>query len=175
MQPPSLQLLTERIRQVQANGIINKGIADRLIENNQADDPHRKGMIWFCFGQPPLDDESGIACFFHYWGGEALYNFHENDPITGGALRRIGRPCLIEADVPISSFGPYTYLGDHILNRYLATAGLEDGDGWDHEDKSRDQISAANIVRIIFHGEPDFATLTGCDMWSTPLDAMNGK
>ena len=80
MQPPNLHVLTEQIRQVQADGTIDREIAERLIAKNQADEDCRKGMIWFCFFDPASEDQSGIECFFRYWGGEALYNFHEHDP-----------------------------------------------------------------------------------------------
>lgn len=168
MQPPSLQLLTDRIRRVQADGTIKPEIAERLIEQNQADEDNRKGMLWFCFFEPSTAGESGIGCFFRYWGGEALYNSHDRDPVTGEALQKIGRPCLIEADVPISSIGPYTYLGDKIIRRYLICNGFDTNEEWEHEDYIRDQILAANIVRFVFHGDPEFATLTGCDSWDPP-------
>ena len=92
MQPPNLQVLSERIRRAQADGIIEDKIAERLIAENQAGDNNRKGMIWFCFFEPRIAGQSGIERFFRCWGGEALYNSHERDPSTGQALRMIGRP-----------------------------------------------------------------------------------
>ncbi len=150
--------------------MIKSEIAEQLIEKNQAHKDNRKGMIWFCFFDPRIAGQSGIERFFRSWGGEALYNSHEDDPTTGTALRKIGRPCLIEADVPISSFRPYTSLGDKVIRRYLLSHGFDTGEGCELEDNTCDHIPAANIVRVVFHGEPEFATLTGCDLWKPPLD-----
>jgi hypothetical protein len=169
MQPPNLQILSERIRRAQADGLISDRIASRLIAENQGDDDNRKGMIWFCFFKPRGAGQSGTERFFRSWGGEALYNSHERDQRTGKALQKIGRPCLVQADVPISSFGRYTYLGDKVIRRYLLDRGFDTGEDCEHEDKARDPITAANIVRFVFHGEPEFATLTGCDSWDPPL------
>ncbi len=170
MQPPNLQVLRERIRRVQAAGMIKNEIAEQLIEKNQANEDNRKGMIWFCFFDPRIAGQSGIERFFRYWGGEALYGSHQHDLSTGKALRIIGRPCLIEANVPISSFRPYTSLGDKVIRRYLLSHGFDTGEGCEHEDNTCDQIPATNIVRVVFHGEQEFATLTGCDLWEPPLD-----
>lgn len=169
MQPPNLEILSERIRRVRADGLITEKIASRLIADNQGDDENRKGMIWFCFFKPRIAGQLGIERFFRRWGGEALYNSHESDPITGKALQKIGRPCLVRADVPISSFGRYTYLGDKVIRRYLLSRGYDTGEECDHEDKARDPIPPANIVRFVFHGDPEFAVLTGCRSWDPPL------
>ena len=170
MQPPNLQVLSERIRRAQADGMIEDNVAEQLIAENQADDHNRKGMIWFCFFEPRIAGQSGIERFLRCWGGEALYNSHERDPGTGQALRMIGRPCLIQVDVPVSSFGCYTYLGDKVIRQYLLSRGFDTGEECEHEDKARDEIPAANIVRFVFYGEPEFAILTGCDLWEPPFD-----
>lgn len=136
MQPPNPQILAERIRRVQTAGMIDGAIAERLIAENQAGERYRQGMIWFCFFEPRSAGQSGIERFFRSWGGEALYNSHERDPKTGAALRSIGSPCLIEADVPVSSFGCHSCLGQKIIRRYLLTYGVDTGESWEHEDTS---------------------------------------
>ena len=82
MQPPNRQILAERIRRAQADGLVTAEIADRLIAENEADHKFRKGLIWFCFYEPRMKDEGAIARFFRHWGGEALYNSHERIPET---------------------------------------------------------------------------------------------
>jgi hypothetical protein len=169
MQPPQLSILVARIRHVEADGLISADIADRLIEENQAAENGRKGLIWFCFFEPRLAGQSGIERFFRRWGGESLYNSHERDPLTGTALRTIGRPCLIEVEVPVSTFGRITYLGEKAIRRFLLDRGYDTGESWEHEDKARSPIPAVNVMRFVFHGEPDFATLTGCESWNPRL------
>jgi hypothetical protein len=169
MQPPNRHILTERIRRVQADGMLEDHVAKRLIEENQGDQKGREGMIWFCFYEPRIAGQREIERFFRRWGGEALYNSHERDPITGEALRKIGRPCLIEADVPISLFGRITYLGEKVIRRYLFSKGFGTREELEHDDKARGPIPASNILRLVFLGEPAFAALTGCDSWDPPL------
>ncbi len=169
IQPPNLQILQGRIRRVQADGMLEDDIAQRLMDENNADDSSRKGVIWFCFYEPRFDDQSGTERLFQHWGGEALYRLHRCDARTGKALRSIGRPCLIEADVPVSSFGRYTYLGKQVVCRYLLDHGCDTGEDWKHDDRTHEPLPASNIVRLVFHGEREFAALTGCDLWSPPL------
>jgi hypothetical protein len=169
MQPPNLDILVQRIRRAEAAGKFGPEIAARLITENQADDDGRKGMIWFCFFEPRLAGQSGTERFFRRWGGESLYNSHERDADTGEALRLIGRPCLIQADVPISSFGRISGLGQKVIRRYLLAHDYDTGESWEHEDKARAPISAANIVKFVLHGDPEFTNLTGCDSWKPPL------
>ena len=170
MQLPNRDVLIDRIRRIEAAGTITANVAKRLIEENQADDNNRRGVLWFCFFEPSLAGQTGIERFFRRWGGEALYNSHESDLETGEALRRIGRPCLIEVDVPVSSFGRYTSLGEKIIRRYLLDRGYDTGESWEHEDRAHAAIPASSIVRFICHGAPEFTMLAGCDSWDPPLD-----
>ncbi len=62
-------------------------------------------------------------------------------------LTTIGFPCLIEADVPISTFGRFTFLGQKILRRYLKNRGFDTNEDIDHEGASHEMIPARNIVR----------------------------
>ncbi|WP_417393187.1 hypothetical protein [Gimesia sp.] len=169
MQLPNLQILHDRIRRVQAAHMLEDQIAQRLIDENEADDSNRKGMIWFCFFEPRLAGQSGIERFFRRWGGEVLYNSHECDPHTGKVLQLVGRPYINEADILISSFGRNTYLSDKVIFRYLLSRGFNTGQELEHEDKSYEPIPAASIVRFVIHGEPEFAALTDCDSWDPPL------
>lgn len=170
MQLPSQAVLQSRIKQVQNDGLITADIAKRLNLINQADDHYRKGMIWFCFFPPFKGDQHGIERFFRRWGGEALYNSHESDPVTGTALTKIGKPCLIEANVPVSSFPKHTYLlGEHLIRRYLIQRGLKTEEPIDHENRVLQPLPPENIVRIIQYGDEDFTALTGCNQWSPTL------
>ncbi len=169
MQLPNPQMLHDRIRRVQADGFLTPQVAQRLIDENQANDSNRKGMIWFCFFEPRHAGKYGIERFFRRWGGEALYNSHEDDPTTGNALLTIGRPCVIEADVAISHFGRVTRLGDNVVRRYLLSEGFDTGESWHHDDNARGPIIKESIVRFYFHGEEEFARLTGCNSWKPSL------
>jgi hypothetical protein len=169
MQPPDSAMLNRRIDQIQEAGLISAAIAKRLKVTNQADDKSRAGMVWFCFFPPRLAGESGIERFFRSWGGEALYNSHERDPLTGGAIRRVGVPCLVEADVPIASFKSPVGLSFKMVRRFLVSWGYQTIEPVDHEDRITRNLQAQNIRRIIRFPEPDFLTLTGCHEWDDPI------
>ncbi len=48
-----------------------------------------------------LRSEGAVGRLFRSWGGEALYNSHEDDLETGPLLRRIGTPCIWIVVLPI--------------------------------------------------------------------------
>ncbi|MGD9633545.1 MAG: hypothetical protein AB7U97_09730 [Pirellulales bacterium] len=173
MQLPNTALLDRRIDALVASGELVPEIAVRLKATNQSGDANRAGMVWFCFFHPRLAGESGIERFFRHWGGEALYNSHERDPITSPAISVIGKPCVIEADIPIASLGKHGGLSFKIVRRFLKRRGFRTREPVDHEDRIRKPLPAENIRRIVCFSEADFSSLTGCAEWRQPLRAAN--
>jgi hypothetical protein len=115
-------MLTRRIKALVEAGELEREIAQRLIEDNQANDLNRAG-ICFCFFPPRLSGERGIERFFRHWGGEALYNSHERNPVTSPAIRYIGTPSLIEVDVPVPLLKSGTGLAFNIVRCFLVWRG----------------------------------------------------
>ena len=173
MRLPDLNNLEERIRRVQADGLIEERIAIRLMSENQANDNKRKHMIWFLFYPPHLAGQHGIERLLRRWGGEALYNSHERDAETGPILKTIGHPCLIEVDAPISSLRIHTWLGNRIISRYMRSKGVDTGEEIEHEDYSRYPIPPKKVLRFVLRGESQFSELTGCEKWIPPLDDIH--
>ena len=165
---PTLKFLEERIFNLINEGIISLEVGEKLKTNNWANDANRKEMIWFCFFPPRMAGQSGIENFFRYWGGEALYRLHQDNSETGPVLMNIGIPCLIEAQVPISSLA-LNFFAEKIARHYLVRRGLKPSEGTKHEDRSLLPIAAENILRIIEFGHEDFVSLTGCNKWHPPL------
>src|SRR5206468_12583890 len=58
------------------------------------------------------------------WGGEALYNSHDNDLETDPVLKIIGVPCLVEAVVPIASLR-HVGAALKLALRFLVSRGFE--------------------------------------------------
>lgn len=169
MQPPSQDMLCQRIDELENASVISPSMAARLRYENQADDSNRAGRIWFCFFPPHHAGESGIERFFRRWGGEALYNFHESDPETGVVLTGVGQPCLIEAEVQIDGLRENS-LAFVIYRRYLVSRGCEIDHDLDYEDYSTTAIPATSVRRIIVFPESDFLGLTECNKWRNPLE-----
>jgi hypothetical protein len=170
MQLPDLAMLRSRIDAVEAEGLLSAAISDRLRCENQANDKNRMGRIWFCFFPPYIGGESGIGRFFRSWGGEALYNTHEDDPVTGPALSRIGVPCLIRARVAISSFKNGALgLSFRIIARFLVNRGFETSEPFDHDDSTIRPIQASDILEVVKFPEAKFISLTKCNDWRKPI------
>lgn len=166
MQPPNLQMLKERIQTAMNKEHFSREIARILEGRNQADDSNRAGMICFLFSKPPIGGERGLYRLFRSWGGEALYNSHEDDPTTGPILQRMGTPCIVEAKVPIRDLAKHGGLDSKIVRQFLVNRGFESHDPLEHEDRAICHISPENIMRIMIFPEPDFITLTRCNTWS---------
>jgi hypothetical protein len=169
MQLPNASVLSDRVQKAQEAGLIDRHAADRLRTENLASESNRAGMIWFCFYPPHFAGQRGAERLFRSWGGEALYCMHERDPITGPVLKSLGLPCLVEADVPISSLAKHAFLEIHIYRQFLINRGLETVECIHHENRAVQPVPARNVRRIIRFPEPDFVALTQCDLWTPPL------
>lgn len=157
-------LLNARIDKLSYEKQINNEVAQCLKNSNQANDNSRANMLWFCFFEPHLADESGIGCFFRSWGGEALYNSHEENPISGDALRKIGIPCIIKAHVPIASMIESKF-PDGAMARVLLSRDHRIRIPVEHEGYSTQNIPAENIIEITEYPSAKFNKLTNCEEW----------
>lgn len=171
LQLPDTALLNHRIDALVESGHLTGDIARRLKGKNQSSERNRADMVWFCFFPPKLAGEHGIERFFRHWGGEALYNSHEDDPITSPAISGIGTPCLVEADVPIASLEKNGGLSFKIVRRFLISRGYETQEPVAHEDRIKQPLSGDSVRRIIRFPDPDFCALTGCAGWRVPIGA----
>ena len=96
MQLPNETILRRRIEMLRDTGLIDTSTAADLIAENQGAETNRAGRIWFCFFPPRLDGEIGISSLLRYWGGEALYNSHDDHPVRGPLLASLGtRPASL--------------------------------------------------------------------------------
>jgi hypothetical protein len=169
MQLPDVGMLHRRVDAVVEAGLLPGRLAGRLKTEHQADDRWRSGSIWFCFYPPRQAGESGIGRFFRHWGGEALYNSHEDDPETGVALSTIGLPCIVEVLVPIASLRPHSFLPNKIARRYLVDRGHRTVESVNHDGAIMCPLPAMNVRRVIPFPSPEFVTLTGCNQWRRPI------
>lgn len=169
MQMPNPAMLNTRIDAIERAGMINTKAALYLRSKNQGHASYRVGMLWFCFFQPYIVGQSGIERFFRSWGGEALYNGHERDPLSGPILKRIGVPCIVEAYVPIASLAEHGGLDFKMIRRYLVNRGLDTCEPLDHEDRAKQAIPPENVARIIEFPDSEFIQLTRCDLWEPKL------
>jgi hypothetical protein len=170
MKLPGVDTLHRRIEALVSAGKVSPQIETALKASNQAADSNRAGMLWFCFFPPGIAGEGGIGRLFRHWGGEALYNSHEDDEVTSPVLRGIGAPAIIEADVPIAFLRrPYYGLAMKIVRIFLIDGGYHTQEPTTHSDRITQPLPANFIRRIIRYPEADFFTLAGCSTWRQPF------
>ena len=169
MQMPDAAMPARRIDALVESNEIAPDLACLPKSKNQSDEKNRAGMVWFCFFPPRKAGEEGIERFFRHWGGEALYNSHEDDPVTSPAIRVIGTPCIVEVDVPVSSLAGHERLALNIVRRFLASRDHCMTESTDYEDRIVRPLLARNVRRVIRFPDPDFFALTGCAEWRRPI------
>ncbi len=169
MKLQNLISLTSRIDNLLKQGLISLDIANELKSKNEADDKNRAAMLWFCFFLPKIAGERGIERFFRSWGGEALYNSHESNPKTGIILKELGTPCIIEADVPISSLNRYSLLVINISRVFLKNRGLKTNENCNLAAYSTKNIAPENIKKVIQLSDLEFIELSDYKNWDQAL------
>lgn len=169
MQLPNVDILNERIDKLVEAGQMTGLIVDSLKGTNQASDMNRAGKLWFCFFAPIEAGESGIHRFFRHWGGEALYNSHEDNNVTSQALTSIGAPCVVEAVVQIRSLSQYSYVTQRVIERFLWGKGIFHSEPEMLEGYTVEPIAAGSIKRVFKYPDIEFTRLTGCKNWETPI------
>lgn len=161
-------LLERRIAAQEAGGGLTPEQAHLLRNRNQARESGRRGKAWFCFYPPRLAGQHGTERLFASWGGEALYNIHENDPAVGPALRAIGTPTLVQAIVPID----YLSNPDRVAMTVAHLDVLHRTKNMDVarlEDYSVRTLDSKHIERLIRYPESEFVELSACDDWDPKL------
>lgn len=161
--------LTLRINKLQTTGAITACVASLLKQRHQADETYRANMLWFCFNEPHLAGESGIERLLRSWGGEALYNSHEDDSITGPFLCGVGTPCVVEALVPISSLSKHMYPDSVLFRVALSDAGHRSRNPLPYQGYAKESLPAAAIRNVAQYPGERFMELTQCNSWRTQL------
>lgn len=141
--------LSARIDRLFHNNLVSHEVAQCLKETNEADHRSRANILWFCFFEPFPARKHGVERFFNFWGGEALYNSHKDNPITGTALRGIGTPCMIKANVLISSMVDSKFPDGAMARVLLLKLGHCIRIPIEHEGYSTQNIAPHNIIEII--------------------------
>lgn len=161
-------LVTKRIETLISEGLLDPAVAAALLANQQATACNRSGQIWFGFYRP-LPGESALGPLLRHWGGEAIYHLHVEDPKIGSILRALGRPALVEANVPIGYLGSANKASHALMMAELMHRGVEGVTPFKFEDYSMKPIPASLIERISIFPESGFIDAVGCSRWRHPL------
>lgn len=162
-------LLERRIGAQESRGALTSQQAQRLRTRNQARESGRRGKCWFCFYPPRLAGQHGMERLFTSWGGEALYNYYEDDPDVGPALREIGVPTLVEAIVPITHLSSPDRVAMTVARLDVHNRRTIIKEVTRLEDYSVTHVGAQHIERLIHFPEAEFVGLTASEHWNPPL------
>lgn len=169
--PMSIDLIERRIAFQVQGGLVSTVVGDALRAAHLGSAHNRAGMIWFCFFPPKDAGEDGIHRLLRYWGGEAVYLTHGLNGSIASVLRQLGRPCIVEADVPVASLSqPSTFtLARLISRRDLNHRGGAVDELYLFEGYAVHAIPG-DCIRVV-HRFPSasFTALSGCDGWRVPL------
>ncbi len=161
---PNADFLQERIgRRIEA-GEIPQSLGFQLLNKHQAGDQYRQGCLCFINMRSVLRSEGAIGRLFRSWGGEALYNSHEDDLETGPLLRRIGTPCVWVVVLPIRQCDMHN-VGELFVLAYLAQRGATTGNGASIEARIFEPLPPDSIKNVVRYDDPAFEKLTGCSTW----------
>jgi len=169
LQPLSVELLQRRLGAAQKAGALTAEEYRRLFACHQAACENRLGRMAFCFTHAQLKDEGGVGRLLGSWGGEALYNSHEDDAKTGPLLKGLGSPCIVVAAVGVADIDTHIEVGERLVNCWCARRAIVTEHRPEFEGKVRTNIPGENILRIVRLGDPEFLALTEHNRWRNPL------
>lgn len=138
MQPMTIDGIRTRIAQLVEDGLIDVATGEALFADSpyhQQIDGNREGRIWLTT-QPYPTDDSGVEELLEKWGGESVAFNHIDGP-TGELLATIGKPAIVEVDLPLSVTTRVHSVAECIIEMQAKLLGLSDG--WD---------SAADLVAV---------------------------
>jgi hypothetical protein len=166
LQPLSPELVEGRVQNRVISGDITKEFATKLLSRHQAGDENRRGKTWFVFSKSLLRDESGMWRLFRSWGGEALYNGREEDPVSRTVLRRIGSPCIVVSSVRIDDrLGPVCQVGERFVARWLQKRRVQTNCSPEMEGYVNARLGSDRVLMVLPHLHPDIAKLTRYRKW----------
>ena len=171
LRPLDRSLVKERLEQAACRGLLSREVKKRLLSAHQADDDGRRGMTHFVNCRSVLFCESDVGRLFRSWGGEALYNSHEDRGDTGPVLRRIGKPAIIVTAIPLSKLRTcFDNVAARFLWKFLSDRDIPIDQAADIETHTVEAVPASCILEIITYSDRRFDLLTLCSSWSESVD-----
>jgi hypothetical protein len=165
----SIELLQHRLAAAQSVRRLTAIQVEKLLARHQAVEANRIGRTAFVFTRGQLKSDSDFGRLFRSWGGEALYNSHENDDETGPILASLGIPCIVVAAVKVADVEPRFKIGHRLIDVWCAHRNIRTELGEQFGGVVRAPTPAKNIMRIVKFGDPEFVELTNHNKWRRPL------
>jgi|MDSW01.3.fsa_nt_gb hypothetical protein len=172
-----LKILTPDLIELRLQTALNQGIlsaeAHAYISNSSMlkssinnEYGERTGMIWFCPNQETLSESDSVYRLFRSWGGEALYNGHEEDEEIAPHLRSIGAPCIVKCAMPFSEAENYSSsYAKRFISRFILDEIEYPEPPYSFDMHMKRDLTPAEILGIIKISDPQFEELTDYKNW----------
>lgn len=99
MLPLTPEMTKLRLDEMQDRGYLSADHASVLESESLSNKSERRDSTSWILGQAPLREEENVSRLLSHWGGEAMYQAHEDAPL-GAVLRGMGTAAIVEACVP---------------------------------------------------------------------------
>lgn len=130
----------------------------------------RRGKLYFVCGKSELQHEDVISKFFRCWGGEAIFNLHENDNFSWPILSTLGKPCIIKTALIPEKLVLLPNISERLETSFLQTKGVSTSDSAGFDTLIRGGLlPPTQILKIIDINDPEFPTLTNYKSWDRKL------
>lgn len=165
-------LIELRLRTVLEHGILSAE-AHEYISNSpmlksstSGEYGKRTGMIWFCPNQETLSEIHAVYRLFRSWGGEALYNGHEEDEKISPHLRSIGVPCIAKGGMPFSEVESFSSsYAKRFISRFISDEVEYPEPPYSFDMYIKRDLTPAEILEVIKISDPQFEQLTEYKNW----------
>lgn len=167
LQVLSKSLLQKKLGWAIQDGYINEDERDLFLSNNQVLEKNRSGQICLVQSKSLLKEKLCVYRLFRSWGGEALYNSHEEEH-TGVKLRNIGEPTIVVCKTLISDLTLYSRIEDIFVNNYMYQNGYQDFESEQNrkiESRVTSNISSEDIIDLVDFDDEQFLKFTSFDKW----------
>jgi hypothetical protein len=127
----------------------------------------RTGYIWFCPNRSTLKDGGAVCRLFQSWGGEAVYNGHEEDKNIGHHLKSIGAPCIVKCSMPMTDIeDDLTYMAKRFVSQFISNNGSFAPDPSAVFDMSIERdLLPSEVLEVIDFSDPRFLEITDHQSW----------
>jgi hypothetical protein len=171
----SLAMFRSKLAAVVSAGLMTQKESEHVFTNSPivtGEYGNRIGTFFAC-GCPYVIGDPGISGFHSSWGGE-ISRWAVIDEAVLQSLRVIGKPRIIEVEIPVALTAACNWVPPRIADQIVAVK-------W-HAPKLpsqfgvdlciKDPLPAANVLRIHTDGEPDFAIMARGypDTYVEPID-----
>lgn len=128
---------------------------------------HRTEYIWFCPNRSTLKEGDAVCRLFQSWGGEAVYNGHEEDKNIGPHLKSIGVPCIVKCSMPMTDIeDDLTYMAKRFISQFISNDVSFYPDPSAGFDMSIERdLLPSEVIEIIELSDPRFEEFTDHQSW----------